>query len=728
MTISIWRYSHLVLALVSFIFILLASVTGTILAFEPISEQIKPYKVDNFKEVSLAETIAAFKKTYPEVIDISVDVNEFVFASIVNDEAESVTGYFNPRNAEYLGPKIEPSQFFQFNTTLHRSLFLKGTGRFFVGLCSFLLFLIAISGTILIVKRQGSFKKIFSKVVNENFAQYWHVVLGRISLIPIIIITLTGVFLSLQQFNVFPEHKISHQINFENLRDTPKLKTQDFPIFKNIKLSEVKSIEFPFSEDIEDYYTVKLKNKELIVNQFNGAILSELADPFVAYISSISLLLHTGKGSIIWSSILAIACINILFFIYSGFAMTLKRRAASIKNKYKPNKCKYIILVGSENGSTLIVATEIHQQILALGETCYLAELNQYREFKRAKHLIVMTSTYGEGDAPTNANKFLDRLKTVKQEQNFSFSVVGFGSLAYPDFCKFAFTVNDALKNDHKTELIPLFTINDKSLNSFEQWLNKWSSIAGLQLYITNKELTKPPKSNASFELIHKTDMLEHPDSIFNLTLKPHKTPKFTSGDLLAVYPKNDYRERLYSIANINNNIQLSVKHHKNGLGSEYLQKLSPNTIIKARVLRNTSFHFPKKASKVIFIANGTGIAPFLGMLAQNKQQIETHLYLGLRSSRSFESYEKDLQKSLSENKLNKLNLALSNETEKIYVQDLVHNDAKLMIETLKNQGYIMICGSLAMHKGVMLVLEKICEAENTNLNSYGHLIKSDCY
>jgi sulfite reductase (NADPH) flavoprotein alpha-component len=339
-----------------------------------------------------------------------------------------------------------------------------------------------------------------------------------------------------------------------------------------------------------------------------------------------------------------------------------------------------------------------------------------------------MTSTYGEGDAPTNANKFLDRLKTVKQEQNFSFSVVGFGSLAYPDFCKFAFTVNDALKNDHKTELIPLFTINDKSLNSFEQWLNKWSSIAGLQLYIANEELTKPPKSNASFELIHKTDMLEHPDSIFNLTLKPHKTPKFTSGDLLAVYPENDYRERLYSIANINNNIQLSVKHHKNGLGSEYLQKLSPNTIIKARVLRNTSFHFPKKASKVIFIANGTGIAPFLGMLAQNKQQIETHLYLGLRSSRSFEGYEKDLQKSLSENKLNKLNLALSNETEKIYVQDLVHNDGKLMIETLKNQGYIMICGSLAMHKGVMLVLEKICEAENTNLNSYGHLIKSDCY
>ncbi|MCB0434087.1 MAG: hypothetical protein KDD18_14235, partial [Mangrovimonas sp.] len=43
-TISIWRYSHLALAVSSFVFIILASLTGIILAFQPISEQIKPYK------------------------------------------------------------------------------------------------------------------------------------------------------------------------------------------------------------------------------------------------------------------------------------------------------------------------------------------------------------------------------------------------------------------------------------------------------------------------------------------------------------------------------------------------------------------------------------------------------------------------------------------------------------------------------------------------------------
>jgi len=68
MTISIWRYSHLALAISSFAFIFMASVTGIILAFQPISEQIKPYKVASFNEITLAETLENFKSRYPEII------------------------------------------------------------------------------------------------------------------------------------------------------------------------------------------------------------------------------------------------------------------------------------------------------------------------------------------------------------------------------------------------------------------------------------------------------------------------------------------------------------------------------------------------------------------------------------------------------------------------------------------------------------------------------------
>jgi len=731
MTISIWRYSHLALAVSSFLFILLASVTGIILAFQPISEQIKPYKVEDFNNITLAETIKNAKVNYLEIFTIEKDANDFVLASVITEDGDALNGYINPKTGNYLGDKIEPSSFFQFTTNLHRSLFLKGIGRFFVGLCSFLLFLIAVSGSVLIIKRQRSVKRFFSKIINEDFNQYWHVVLGRLSLIPIIIITVTGVYLSLLRFDMLPKDNVSHNIDYEAFSEIPRQNFQDFAIFKNTKLSEIKSIEFPFSDDIEDYFTLKLKDRELIINQFDGSIISEQTYPLVALFSNLSIVLHTGKGTIVWSIILAIACVNILFFIYSGFAMTLKRNASKLRNKLKKNACKYVILVGSENGGTLPFANALHNQLLKLGETSYITELNKYSKFKNAEHLIIMTSTYGEGEAPTNANKFFERLKSIKQNHQFSFSVVGFGSLAYNDFCKFALDVDAALKEEGMTQSLKVFTINDKSFERFEQWIALFSEKTGLQFTIPSDHLISRPKQTKIFKVIDKTPVHDNPDNTFLITLKPKHNYHFTSGDLLAIYPKNDYHERLYSIGKMNKNLQLSVKYHDNGLGSNYLNNLKINDTFKVHLIENSAFHFPKKASKVIMIANGTGIAPFLGMLSENTKQIETHLYVGLRHQESLTLYETHLQESLKTKKLTQLHIAFSQYGEKNYVQDFLRRDAHFIAKTLENNGVIMICGSLAMHAGVMEVLHSITTSHLSLPLSHfknNQQIKSDCY
>lgn len=730
MTISIWRYSHLALAVSSFVFILLASITGIILAFQPISEQLEPYKVADLETISVAETITVFKDTYPEIIDIKVDDNHFVIASVFTNEGNNLKGYFNPKNAEYLGKEIEPSKFFQWVTNFHRSLFLKSTGRFFVGLCSFLLFLIAITGSVLIIKRQRGIKQFFSKIINENFNQYWHVVLGRLSLIPIIIITITGVYLSLEKFDVLPKPETAHNIDFEAILETPKQEISEFNVFKNTPLSEVKSLEFPFSEDIEDYFTLKTKDKAIIVNQFSGDILSETKTSKVELFSILSLNLHTGKGSIIWSIILAIATANILFFIYSGFAMTLKRRTSRLKNKFKKDDAKHIILVGSENGTTVTYANALFQQLIKAGETVFIDEMNNYKTYKNAEQLVIITATYGQGEAPTNASKFLDLLKTIKQEQSINYSVVGFGSLAYPDFCQFAFDVDKVMYTQFQQLLEP-FTINDKSIEAFNHFTKTWSNKVGLKLSIPENDLINKPKNTKKLKVINKTNVSENPDDTFLMTIKPKKHYKFTSGDLLAIYPKNDYRERLYSIGKVNNTMQLSVKYYKNGLGSNYLNNLNDSQKFKARIIKNSAFHFPKKVSNVILIGNGTGVAPFLGMLHQNKKNIETHLYFGLRTQASNKLYQSQIDDFLQKKKLTTFHLALSQENEKHYVQDLLYRDAKFIAQALYNKGIIMICGSLAMHKGVMSVLEDICVTYNNKPLSYyqnQQQIKSDCY
>jgi len=731
MTISIWRYSHLALAISSFLFIALASITGIILAFEPVSQKIKPYHVEGFNTITVGEMIETFKKDYDEILDISIDDNQFVTLNAIDGEGNDVAGYVHPRTGKILGNVEKKNDFFQWVTNLHRSLFLKETGRFIIGLVSFLLFLIAVSGTVLVIQRQRGVKRFFTRIIKENFAQYYHAVLGRLMLLPIIIIALTGTYLSLVKFNLLPEQKISHDIDFDGMAAAPKKKPAEFETFKNISLSEVQKIEFPFSDDPEDYYTLQLKDRELVVNQFTGELLSEAAYSPTKIFTNLSLDLHTGRASAIWAIVLAIACMNILFFIYSGFVITLKRRGNRLKNKYKKEDCNYIILIGSENGTTIRYANAIQDELIKNGQKSFIAELNSYAIFPKAEHLIVMTATYGLGDAPTNASRFLKKLKEHPQPNKVHFSVLGFGSYAYPDFCKFAFEVNNALQQEIWAEaLLEIHTVNDKSPDDFDKWTSLLSQKLELPFSISSEILNAKPKRTQKLIVTEKTE-IAHVDGSFLIKLKPQNKTKFTSGDLLAIYPANDHRERLYSIGKVDNEIQLSVKLHQNGLGSGFLYKLDPGDTIDAGLSKNVHFHFPKKARKVVMISNGTGIAPFLGMIDENQNRVETHLYCGFRDQSSFELYKDGIEKGLSEQKLITLNLAYSRQGEKQYVKDLVLRDALLMAETLRGNGVIMICGSLAMQQMVVEILENICLVQKMKTISYYQSRKqllTDCY
>jgi sulfite reductase (NADPH) flavoprotein alpha-component len=353
------------------------------------------------------------------------------------------------------------------------------------------LFLIAITGIFLIIKRQGGVKRIFSKIVYENFRQYYHIVLGRFTLIPIIIITITGVYLSLFRFDFFDlEEKISDQINTESLENNDVIDSKDFPLFKNTRLIDVNSLSFPFSDAIDDNYILKLKNKEVLINQYSGKVVSAKKFGFNSIIKSLSVNLHTGKGSILWSTILFVSCINILFFIYSGLTMTLKRKKNKLMNKYKSDKCKYIVLVGSENGNTIAYAKAFYKQLIDKGEQVYITELNKYKLFKKCEHLVIITSTYGQGDAPANGNTFLELIKSVKQNSNTKYSIVGFGSKSYPDFCKFAIDITKTLKNTNISPFIKPFYINNRSFTLFSEWFNLWSDKTGIDIKITEYDVT----------------------------------------------------------------------------------------------------------------------------------------------------------------------------------------------------------------------------------------------
>lgn len=731
MTLSIWRYAHLTLAILTFLFLIVASTTGIILAYDAAQEKVQPYRVDDFSNINLAQSLPELRKVFPEITEISVDHNQFVTLEGSDENGENIKAYIDPTTGKILGKPVEKSKFINWVISLHRSLFLKEIGRFTVGVVSFLLMITSISGLILIIKRQNGIRYFFSKIKKDFFSQYFHVVSGRILLVPIFVISLTGTYLFIHRFELIPKgknEKIAHKIT----NSETQIKLADFPIFKETKLSAVKKIEFPFIEDdAEEFFVLKLKDREITVNQINGEIVKEEKYPLTLIYENLSLTFHTGRGSVVWSIVLGLSSIGILMFIYSGFVITFKRTRNKIKNKYKAENAEIIILVGSENGSTLGFANKIHSQLLSDGKKSFISQLNQYKLYPKAEHIIIFTSTYGLGEAPTNASNFKKLLKEFPQNQKIKYSVVGFGSKSYEDFCGFAIEIDQLLSEQNWAESqLKLFTVNDKSTAEFTEWAKKWSYETMIPLATAPSLYSEKVPSLKKMKVIGKSEIVDEVTT-FKVILKPNSLVKFKSGDLLAIYPENDHKERFYSIGKVNGAIQLVVKLHENGLGSGFLHRLKENEEIKARIIKNSEFHFPKKASEVIMIANGTGIAPFLGMIEEQTGKTKTHLYCGFRKSSELTvNYEYFALENIKKGKLSSFNLAFSREEKSQYVMDLVERDAELFTNSLENGGFIMICGALKIQHDVEDTLRKLCGLKNKDYETYkaNGQILTDCY
>lgn len=722
MIISVWRYSHFCLAVSSFLLLTLASLTGIVLAFEPIAENAKGFKVEHFDTITVAHTVPLLKEKLHGLQELSVNDYGFVIAKYTGEDKQDKTVYVNPNNGAILGEPHKQKPFFEWATTLHRSLFMHETGRLIVGIVAFLLILIALSGIGLIIQRQKGIRRFFASIEKTSFAQYYHTVLGRLSLVFILAIAVTGTYMSVSRFILKPA-KVSVKVDDSKIKEDPQIALKDFPIFQKTKLEDVQTIQFPFSNFPEDYYTIKLKDRELCVNQFTGEILAQQAYSKSYTLTNLSLQWHTGRSSVVWAVVLAITSGYILFFIYSGLFISWKRVKSKSKNKYKAKDCRTIILVGSENGSTFRFASTIYKQLVKHGEKAFLADLDTYTLYPNAEQLIIMTSTYGEGDPPSNAKKFLELLVKNPQQQTIRFSVVGFGSRSYQHFCKFGQDVDTALRQQAWTQpLIAFATVDEKSPQDFSAWLDQYTQAAGTHLTLSQELLSSHLQGLQTIKVLEKSKL--DTGNVFLLRMQSKHFRQIASGDLLAVYPKNDHRERLYSIGKVNGSLQLSIKLHEHGLGSNYLQALNIGEKIKVRIVKNLHFHFPKRTMQVAMISNGTGIAPFLGMLAENKNKVDCKLYCGFRTNASAQLYRSILGDS-------NYQIALSREGEQLYVSHLVEREHNYFAELLKNKGVIMICGSLSMQKDVFAILEKICSENRLpaleTFQENGQIL-TDCY
>ncbi|MEP4003262.1 MAG: hypothetical protein ABJM12_22830, partial [Ekhidna sp.] len=158
--------------------------------------------------------------------------------------------------------------------------------------------------------------------------------------------------------------------------------------------------------------------------------------------------------------------------------------------------------------------------------------------------------------------------------------------------------------------------------------------------------------------------------------------------------------------------------------------ELNAEDTIQAAIEVNAHFHLPEASQNTILIANGTGIAPFLGMIAENRTK-SISLFWGARTEASAVIYNSVLHKIINQNEHVELYTTFSREATKQYVQDAVLEQKELVLNAINSGGTIMICGSLAMQHDVLDVLEHLLhENETISFEAFekSEQLKTDCY
>lgn len=107
------------------------------------------------------------------------------------------------------------------------------------------------------------------------------------------------------------------------------------------------------------------------------------------------------------------------------------------------------ILYGSQTGNAKAVATKVKAAAEQQGIAVKLADIGSYKTtaLAKEKYLLIVTSTYGEGEPPESAvafHKFLFSKKAPKLD-GLKYAVLGLGDTSYEFFCKTAIDFDEQL-------------------------------------------------------------------------------------------------------------------------------------------------------------------------------------------------------------------------------------------------------------------------------------------
>ncbi len=165
-----------------------------------------------------------------------------------------------------------------------------------------------------------------------------------------------------------------------------------------------------------------------------------------------------------------------------------------------PDTGEITLLVGSQTGNGDALAEQMQRLATTRGLKTVIKKMGDYKflQLKTEKNLLVIVSTYGEGEPPDNARAWVEYLfsKRAPSLKQVQFSVLGLGDSSYEFFCKTGVDIDCRLAELGATRIHPRVDCDVDYEADAEAWmnalLNKLSAQPDVQLQTAGPSSLSP--------------------------------------------------------------------------------------------------------------------------------------------------------------------------------------------------------------------------------------------
>ncbi len=426
----------------------------------------------------------------------------------------------------------------------------------------------------------------------------------------------------------------------------------------------------------------------------------------------------------------------------------------------------YLVVYASQSGHAESWAKHTTEQLQLIHQHVTLKNIQKLTatDLIQYQRILWVVSTYGEGDAPDDAQHFVHKILSQPVDlSHLSFAILALGDKRYTNFCQFGQSIEQWLLQQKAQPLFSTVLVDQLNSRDLEQWLTALEQLTAMRLTALDNE-----RETIELKFAHRQclNVGSAGEPIYKIQLVAEQELVWSSGDILEIQCENNIAEiqqflvahqqddfndidalktlnlrqlpnrehhsfaawlehfdrlpkREYSIASLPENglIELVVRQQQTetglGLGSGWLTAgLQHNQPIQAYIRNNPSFHLQHHLQPLILIGNGTGIAGLVAHLKQREQwgYGQNWLIFGERQQQFDYLYHAEIQYWQQHGFLQHVDYAFSrDQAEKIYVQDILKQQSTRLKQWIEQGAAVYVCGSLnGMAGGVDQVLKEI--------------------